>query len=227
MALHNRWLGLLTFGLSLKFVPFGRLLDLNFRDFIPRVVILIVPEGQITVNFDQSLHSSSSFYITLGLNFSKKSSSRNLYFFRCIELIKLSYPILHWHHVTPKTQSNRICCLVWTHVDFQTRFCPIKVNWSWVFLKVSMRSFFYFCWNVRLLVINCKQCSGFLMDQKHQIVMIDLTCLDTQTHNSSALSSSFFIQSIILQPFFEAHCSFWNLLELVLYIGIGVLNDQK
>ena len=151
------------------------------------------------------------------------SNPKNLYILGSSRSKKISIKFLHWHRGTPKAPENFI---VSTLLDFQNRFSP-EILAGVFFFKVSVQSFIYFCWFIRLRIIVFHPCSGILVDQKCQKVMLVLTCLDNQTHVSSTLPLHFSFKVSMGRFLLEAGCLFLNVMEFVLCIGIGVLIDQK
>ena len=135
---------------------------------------------------------------------------------------KPTNPFLNWNRGSPKTPEVSI---IWTQLDFQTHFPPKILNW--VFPSKSEYEFLYFCWKFCLEIGEIYPCIGILMDQKYQRMLSIAACLDNQTHIFWILLGSFFLHSVNRKPFFEADCSFLCIMEIVLYIGTGVLIDQK
>ena len=59
----------------------------------------------------------------------------------------------------------------------------------------------YLCWYIALKIIGIFWCSGSLMDQKCQKMLLVLICQDFQTHISSPPLASFFQQVVNRNPF--------------------------
>ena len=112
--------------------------------------------------------------------------------------------------------------VIWAHLDFRTLVFPKQLT-SFLLSRCQSKAFYLF-WIISLKIIDFIPCGGILMDQKFENVLLFWTCLDIQTHSFSLLYLLRFSINEAIDHFFYL---FLNVINIVLYIGIGMLIVHK
>ena len=109
----------------------------------------------------------------------------------CVDILStLILPWIFWIEIARSFYN----LIIWTQLDFQTRFLP-KIL-PWVLSLKSQSLVFYFCCTILLKIVTFHPFSGIPINQNWQKVLLVLTCLDNQSHISSGIPSSFPLQRV-------------------------------
>ena len=93
-----------------------------------------------------------------------------------------------------RSSNARIVCIMgWLNLISELVF--LQTNWLDSFVQ-DLNQALSTCWSIPLKLDGFSPCSGILMDQKCQKLLLVVTCRDIQTHNSSALLASYFSQGV-------------------------------
>ena len=175
LCLTNCWLYFLLQGFHIKHSVFVRHFDLKLIDMCVALESWVQKRPNAVI-FDK-LPMFRDIFLPASI-LPQRLQSKKLYFSRSIGLKNYHF-FLHWNPDGPKMPELFV---IWTHLDCRTHVSP-KQMISFLLSRSQSGSFHLF-WNIPLKIIPC---SGILMDQKCEEVLLFWSCLDIQTQIASLL----------------------------------------